>query len=75
MKDEILTKIDEKFNGFKIAIIAEIWDEIKQEISEALENIIKKREEMVCMLPLSETSEWVEEQSRRIRTVWQTVLY
>ena len=57
MKDEILTKIDEKFNGFKIAIIAEILDEIKQDISEALENIIKKREEMVCMLPLSETSE------------------
>ena len=26
LKDEILTKIDEKFNNFKIAILAEIRD-------------------------------------------------
>ena len=37
LKDELLTKIDEKFNDFKIAIIAEIRDQIKQEVSEALE--------------------------------------
>ena len=46
LKDEILTKIDEKFNDFKI-------DQIKQEVSEALEKEIKKREELestVCML-------------------------
>ena len=51
MKDEILSKIDEKFNDFKIAIIAEITEQIKQEISETLE--IKQREELestVCML-------------------------
>ena len=30
LKDEILSKIDEKFNDFKIAIIAEISDPIKQ---------------------------------------------
>ena len=53
LKDEILLKIDEKFNDFKIAIIAEIRDQIKQEVSEALEKEIKKREELestVCML-------------------------
>ena len=53
LKDEILTKIDEKFNNFKIAILAEIRDQIKQEVSEALEKEIKKREELestVCVL-------------------------
>ena len=52
-KDEILTKIDEKFNDFKIAIIGEIRDQIKQNVSEALEKEIKKREELkstICML-------------------------
>ena len=29
-KNEILTKIDEKFNDFKIVIIAEIREKIKQ---------------------------------------------
>ena len=37
-----MTKIDEKFNDFKIAIIAEIREQIKQEVSEALEKEIKK---------------------------------
>ena len=37
LKDEILAKLDEKFNDFKVAIIAEIRDQIKQEVSEALE--------------------------------------
>ena len=41
-----MTKIDEKFNDFKIAIIAEIREQIKQEVSEALEKEIKKREEL-----------------------------
>ena len=41
LKDEILTEIDEKFNDFKILIIAEIRDQIKQEVSEALEEEIK----------------------------------
>ena len=46
-------EIDKKFNDFKIAIITEIRDQIKQEVSEALEKEIKKREELqstVCML-------------------------
>ena len=41
-----MTKIDEKFNDFKIAIIAEIREQIKREVSEALEKEIKKREEL-----------------------------
>ena len=48
-----MTKIDEKFNDFKIAIIAEIREQIKREVSEALEKEIKKRAELestVCML-------------------------
>ena len=44
LKDEVLTKIEEKFNDFKIAI-TEIRDQIKQEVSEALEKEIKKKEE------------------------------
>ena len=53
LKDEILTKVDEKFNDFKIAIIAKLREQIKQELSEALEKEIKKKEQLestVCML-------------------------
>ena len=46
LKDEILTKKDEKFNDFKIAIIAEIWYQINLEVLEALEKEIKKREKL-----------------------------
>ena len=52
LKDEVLTKIEEKFNDFKIAI-TEIRDQIKQEVSEALEKEIEKKEELestICML-------------------------
>ena len=52
LKDEVLTKIEEKFNDFKIAK-TEIRDQIKQEVSEALEKEIKKKEELestICML-------------------------
>ena len=45
LKDEVLTKIEEEFNDFKIAIITEIRDQIKQEVLEALEKEIKKKEE------------------------------
>ena len=53
LKDEILTKVDEKFSDFKIAIIAKLREQIKQELSEALEKEIKKKEQLestVCML-------------------------
>ena len=42
-KDKILKKIEEKINDFKIIIIAEIREQIKQEFWEALEKEIKKR--------------------------------
>ena len=53
LQDEILTKIDQKFHDFKIAIIAGIREQIKQEVSEAFSKVIKKREKLestVCML-------------------------
>ena len=53
LQDEILTKIDQKFRDFKIAIIAGIREQIKQEVSEAFNKVIKKREKLestVCML-------------------------
>ena len=46
LKDEVLTKIEEEFNDLKIVIITEIRDQIKQEVSEALEKEIKKKEEL-----------------------------
>ena len=70
-------KIDEKFNDFKTAIIAEVREQIKQEISVALEKEIKKREELestVCMFQehVKNYQKQVNEskQSKRIRTVW-----
>ena len=39
---KILIKIDETFGDFKIAIIAENTEQMKQEDSEALEKEIKK---------------------------------
>ena len=53
LQDEILTKINQKFRDFKIAIIAGIREQIKQEVSEAFNKVIKKREKLesaVCML-------------------------
>ena len=37
LKYEILTKIDEKFNHFDVEIRPETRDQIKNEVSEALE--------------------------------------
>ena len=48
LQDEILTKIDEKFNDFMTAIMAEISEQIKHEVSVALEKEIKKKEELEC---------------------------
>ena len=53
LRDEILTKIYEKFNDFKMAIIAGVREQIKQEASDAFKKVIKKRKELesaVCML-------------------------
>ena len=43
LNDEILTKVQGKFNEFKIAIKAELREPIKQEVLEALQKEIKKR--------------------------------
>ena len=76
LQDEILVKIDEKFNDFRITIIAEIREQIKQEVSEALKKKLRKVKNWnplsVCfrnMWKLSETSEWYDGKPRWIRTV------
>ena len=48
-----MTKVDKKFNDFKIAKIVELREEIKQELSEAVEKEIYKKKEpepTACML-------------------------
>ena len=42
LEDDILKKIDEKCSDFKTAIIIEIREQTKQEVSVALEKEIKK---------------------------------
>ena len=44
LKDEILSKIDQKFNELKL--LSELKDQIKKEVSEAIKTEIKKREEL-----------------------------
>ena len=46
LKDEILSKIDQKFNKLKLEFLSELKDQIKKEVSEATKTEIKKREEL-----------------------------
>ena len=46
LKDEIVTKIDQKFIDFNITIMAELREQIKQKVWEALKKEIKEREEL-----------------------------
>ena len=46
LKEEILAKIEEKFQDFKSSLIAEIREQIKKEISETLDKEIEKRKEL-----------------------------
>ena len=46
LKEEILAKIDGKFNEIKIDFLAEIKEQIKNEVAAAINNEIKKREEL-----------------------------
>ena len=46
LKEEILAKIDEKFNEIKIDFLLEIKEQIKNEVAAAINNEIKKREEI-----------------------------
>ena len=49
MKDEILSKIDEKFYEFKLDILAELKEQSKIEVAEALKNELTIREELqIC---------------------------
>ena len=46
LKEEILPKIEEKFQDFKSSLIAEIREQIKKEVSETLDKEIEKRKEL-----------------------------
>ena len=46
LKEEILAKIDEKFNELKNDFLTEIKEQIKNEITAAINNEMKKREEL-----------------------------
>ena len=46
LKEEILAKIDEEFNEIKIDFLTEIKEQIKNEVAAAINNEIKKREEL-----------------------------
>ena len=46
LKDEILSKIDDRFSEFKLDILAEIKQQLKIEFAEAFKNELKKREQL-----------------------------
>ena len=43
LKDEILSKIDDKFSEFKLDILAELKQQLKTEVIETFKNELKKR--------------------------------
>ena len=42
LKDDILSKIDNKFSEFKLDILAELKQQLKIEVAEAFKNELKK---------------------------------
>ena len=52
LKDEILLKIDQKFNKLKLEFLSELKDQTKKEVSEAIKSEIKKREELESTVSL-----------------------
>ena len=46
LKDEILAKIDERFNAFKTDILANLKEQLKNELAEVLTEEFRKREEL-----------------------------
>ena len=46
LKDEILSKIDDKFSEFKLGILAELKQQLKIEVAEPFKNELKIREEL-----------------------------
>ena len=45
-EDEILGRIDEKFNSLKSDILADLRDQIKNELAEVLKEEFEKKEEL-----------------------------
>ena len=52
LKDEILSKIDQKFNKLKLEFLSKLKVQIKKEVSEAIKTEIKKREELESTVSL-----------------------
>ena len=52
LKDEILSKIDQKFNKLRLEFLSELNDQIKKEVSEAIKTETKKREELEPIVSL-----------------------
>ena len=61
LKDEILSKIDKKFNKLKLEFMSELKDQIKKEVSETIKTEIKKREELQSTVSLLKASEELSE--------------
>ena len=51
LKDEILSKIDQRYNKF-LEFLSELKYQIKKEVSEAIKTEIKKREELELTVSL-----------------------
>lgn len=67
MKEEILAKIDEKFNEMKIDFLKEIKEQIKNEVTAAINNEIKKREELESTVAMLQ--QHVKEYQKRINNL------
>ena len=52
LKDEILSKIDQRSNKLTLEFLSELKDQIKKEVSEAIKTEIKKREELESTVSL-----------------------
>ena len=51
LKDEILSKIDQRSNKLTLEFLSELKDQIKKEVSEAIKTEIKKSEELNQQYP------------------------
>ena len=51
LKDDIVSKIDQKCNSLKVEFLSELKDQIKKQVSGAIKTEIKKREELESTVP------------------------
>ena len=65
LKEEILAKIDEKFNELKNDFLTEIKEQIKNEVAAAINNEMKKREELESTVSMLQ-QQHVKEYQKRI---------